>query len=249
MIKLIKTLAVCLLTLAAVDGARAQITSLGPVEMISCNYTESGSFDRFQRVVADWNEWMDDQGINSYTGVTLEPYYYSSSFTYDLVWLGAMTDGAGEGELMGAVIRNGNAIKAEFAGVVDCPQHTRFYGGFLRPWPEPADGGVRQFRSCSLKENRTIGDALGALSEWIAIAEQFDTETAHAVLFPAEGEASPAGYDFKWMIGFPSAESYGAVGQRFVQSGLGNRFNQMIANIMECDTGQTHAAGVVRRAD
>lgn len=245
--KKFNALAACALTLAAVEGTNAQLTAVGPVEIFNCNYTDAGSYDRFLSVVEDWNEWMDDQGIESYTGVALQPYYHGADLNLDLAWLGAWPSSTAEGELMGAVIRDGAEISASFDEVVQCAQHSRFFGGFIKPFASPADAGLRQFRNCWLMENRSIDDALGAIGDWLEWGAQFDMDTAHAVLFPIEGMSDEDDYDLKWMVGFPSAEAYGIGGDVMVQNGAGAQFAQIFAKVMTCDSPRLYVASVERR--
>lgn len=239
--------AVALGGLVAATGAQAQI-AFAPAEIYGCNYVAGSDYEDFSGAVRSWKRWMDEQNLTAYNGVALQPFYYSNELDVDIIWLGTWASGAAEGEHNAAWIRNGGDVIEGFNEVVSCPSHSRWVAGVLRPFETVPEQGIAEFRNCTIKENRTLGDALAALNEWLEFEAQMDIGTGHLLLLPVAGGASTDDFDFKWVIGFPSYEAQGASADPMIRLGGGNRFNQIIANVMSCDSPRVYITELARLA-
>ena len=54
------------LSLSALTQAQGEMPTLGSVEGWGCNMNDGQSMNDLMKVVDDWNEWSDDQGISTY---------------------------------------------------------------------------------------------------------------------------------------------------------------------------------------
>jgi hypothetical protein len=234
----------------AID-AQAQL-EFSTSEIYTCSYVNGSDYDDFSGAVRNWNRWMDEHNLTAYTGVALQPYYFSDALGADLVWLGGWTSGTAEGEHVSAWISDADAVIEGFNRVVECPAHSRWAMAELNPFDsEPGAGttGMAEFRNCTLKENRTLNDAVAAFNEWFDFEAGLGVDTGHLMLVPIAGLASDDTYDFKWVIGFRSYAAYGAAADPMIQRGGAGRFDQIFENVMTCDSPRVYSMELERVSD
>ena len=221
-------------------------------EIYTCNYVNGSDYDDFRGAVSDWNRWMDQHDLTAYNGVALQPYYHSADLEAELVWLGGWTSGAAEGEHVTAWINDAEAVIEGFERVVTCPSHSRWVTAVLDPFDDPREAGsigMAEFRNCWIKANRTLNDALGALGEWLEFEADFGIDTGHLLLLPVAGLESDSTFDFKWIIGFSSLAAHGTSADPMIQRGGAGRFNELIENVMTCDSPRVYATESARAAE
>ena len=71
--QVITFIAAASLSLSALTQAQGEMPTLGSVEGWGCNMNDGQSMNDLMKVVDDWNEWSDDQGISTY-GVGAQPH-------------------------------------------------------------------------------------------------------------------------------------------------------------------------------
>ena len=77
------------LSLSALTQAQGEMPTLGSVEGWGCNMNDGQSMSDLMKVVDDWNEWSDDQGISTYTAWVLNPIFNANAdFVGDSIWFG-----------------------------------------------------------------------------------------------------------------------------------------------------------------
>jgi len=96
-----------------------------PIELFGCNFVEGSDMDDLNTVIDSWNEWMDENGHDDYTGVVLSPHFTAGSFPYDVLWVGIWENGAALGGMQ-QWLTEGGEIQDDFAEVVQCPVHQAF---------------------------------------------------------------------------------------------------------------------------
>jgi len=247
----ISMVGIVLIYLGTAIDARAQL-QFTTSEIYTCNYVNGSDYDDFRGAVRNWTRWMDEHNLTSYNGVALQPYYFSDELEADLVWLGGWTSGAAEGEHVTAWITDADAVIEGFDRVVSCPTHSRWVMAELNPFDTPpaaGNTGMAEFRNCTMKENRTLDDAFDALNEWFEFEAGLGIDTGHLMLLPAAGVASDDTFDFKWVIGFPSYAAHGASADPMIRRGGAGRFNQIIENVMTCDSPRVYAFELARAAE
>ncbi|MGW8368197.1 MAG: hypothetical protein ACWGPN_05905, partial [Gammaproteobacteria bacterium] len=156
------------------------------------------------------------------------------------------------GEHVAAWVSDADDVIEGFNRVVACPSHSRWVMAVLDPFDSPREvesTGMAEFRNCTVKENRTLDDALGALGEWLEFEKGLGIDTGHLILLPVAGIASDASFDFKWVIGFSSYAAHGASADPMIQRGGAGRFNQIIQNVMTCDSPRVYVSELARAAD
>ncbi|MGI9258739.1 MAG: hypothetical protein ACR2QQ_07880, partial [Gammaproteobacteria bacterium] len=76
--KLLATLlsAGCLLAIGSTNAvAQEGAPTWAPMELIGCNFNDGADMDDLNTVIDSWNEWMDENGREDYTGVVLSPFF------------------------------------------------------------------------------------------------------------------------------------------------------------------------------
>ncbi len=246
--KLLTTLlsAACLLVLGT-TSASAQDGPLTwtPVELIGCNFNDGSNMEDLNGVIDTWNEWMDETGQNDYLGVVLEPYFTATDFPFDVLWLGAWQDAAGMAGMQ-QWLTDGAEILADFGEVVTCPLHQGFASANIKQ-PGEAEGIVPvAFQNCTIAENRSGPQAVGAITEFSEYLTEQGHNGGHWIMRPAAGEATDASYNFKWVR---SHSSWAALGDYFEvmynQGGFG-RLGDGLENLLACDSPRVYNSRLAR---
>ena len=80
-----------LLVVIAMSPAQAQqdMPQLGAIESWGCQMNEGQSMSDLMKVVDDWNEWSDENGLDAYTAWVLNPIFKANAdFAREAGWFG-----------------------------------------------------------------------------------------------------------------------------------------------------------------
>jgi hypothetical protein len=218
----------------------------GIIEIVGCNFINDSSGADLARPMNSFNAWADEHDIDDFNVSTLVPIFTSDAFTYDVLFMNRWPNASAMGRGLAAFYGpDGDDSIADFNSVVDCSSTTVFAAILLQPPGEARDGGPIQFFNCTVKENRTVGDGIGAINAWAEAAG--DTYGAgHGVLIPLAGENPEATYSFKWVVLHESFENYGdSLGALF--GGGGPQLGNIIEPVMDCDSARVYSQIVNRR--
>lgn len=246
-----------LLTSACMGAFLAAVLSIQPavaqpqqapgiVEIVACNFINGSTGDDLARPMSSFNAWADKHGINDFNVSTLFPIFTSDAFTYDVLFMNRWANASAMGRGLGAFFGpDGDDAVADFGSVVDCSSTTAFAAILLEPPGDARNGGPIQFFNCTVKENRTLGDGIGAINAW-AEASGGRYGAGHAVLLPLAGENPDATYTFKWVVLHESFQNYGdSLGALF---GPGSpQIGNIIQPVMDCDSARVYSQAINRR--
>ena len=112
-------LATLWLTHSWADEHEQEGPGIYPVEAYTCKYNEGKGPADLDKVVADWNQWMDEQDANNYFAMTMTPNYFGGE-TFDVGWLGSAPTAAELGAGADNWRANGGKLAAAFASVLSC---------------------------------------------------------------------------------------------------------------------------------
>ena len=120
-----------------------------PMETYTCNYRAGKGPADLDKVIGNWNKWMDDNGGEDYFAATLTPHYYGEN-TFDVGWLGSWPSGEAMGTGTDLWMSKGSDIGQQFNEVIECVSHTNFATTqFKSPGEGPApDTLVLAFSDC-----------------------------------------------------------------------------------------------------
>lgn len=224
-----------------------------PVEAYACNFNDGKGPADLAAVVAEWNEWMDDEGQTEYFAITLWPSYYGER-NFDVGWLGSWPNGNAMGAGTDYWLQHGQEMGAKFYEVLDCSAHTNFATAqLIDPGGEPVQNGdtfVLSFSNCSFTEDGGgMEGYLEASAQWEAYAGEHGFTGGDWMMFPTFGENVEADYDFKAVGSSKDYTAMGANWQLFAE-GHWRKSSELFDPVVDCDSARVYTAMVERtRAD
>ncbi|MDH3533455.1 MAG: hypothetical protein OEO82_11040, partial [Gammaproteobacteria bacterium] len=141
-----------------------------PTELFACDYKEGKGPGDLDAVVDQWNAYMDEREADSYRALTLTRQFFTPEQDFDVLWLGASTDGNASGQGRDDYHATGGATMAAFASVVDCKAHVGFASRAIKFPPNrdarPPEKAVVTFTDCTIEEGATYDTQLEGLLAW-----------------------------------------------------------------------------------
>lgn len=233
---------------AYADNHEQEARRFVPVETFTCNYREGKGPADLEKVIGNWNEWMDDNGAQDYFAMTLTPHYYGEN-TFDVGWLGSWPSGEAMGSGKDVWMSKGSEIGAQFFAVLECESHTNFATTELRsPGEGPTpDTVVLAFSDCQgPKDSSKWPDLMSGLDAWSA----YQTETGYHegtwMMFPVYG-GGDFDFDFKIVSGWDNHTQNGQDYQRYSEQQDWNKEGELVGDLMDCDVARLYDARVRRR--
>jgi hypothetical protein len=219
-----------------------------PVETYTCNYRAGKSPADLDKVIANWNKWMDDNGGEDYFAMTLTPHYYGEN-TFDVGWLGSWPSGEAMGRGTDLWMSKGSDISRQFDEVIECETHTNFATTeFKSPGEGPTpDTLVLAFSDCTGPDDSSKWpELMGGLEAW----SKYQSETGYRegtwMMFPAYG-GGEFDFDFKMVSGWDNHTEHGQDYQRYSDQQDWDKQGELIGDLMDCDVARLYDAKVRRR--
>lgn len=219
-----------------------------PVDTFTCSFNEGKDMEDLDKVIADWNAYMDEQGADSYGAFVLTPNYHGED-TFEIGWLGYWTSQ----EMMGAGIdayrANAGEMDGKFASVLTCDTHEHWASVQMKAPPEggPPDNAVLMFSNCTKSDD----------VEWDALFDKIDTAVDYMeannfksgawAMWPVFGGSGEPDWDFKWVTSYANYTDFGKAYQHNANSGGRQKMNEIMDKSLDCDVGRVYDARTVRR--
>ena len=241
-----------LLLITAANGQQDDGPGFAVIEIFGCTFNDGNDMGDLMAVTDRWNDWADSNGVTDYTANIMTPYFYSTAFPYDVLWLGVYPGAEAMGEGVARWLADGQAMNEEFGEVVTCAVHGQFIGvpAHIPATPPAQDDGMvnlSAFQDCTLINETSNPEALAAHGRWGDYLAENGSDVFMAALFPIAGEDPAAGYDYKAVANFSSAVAYGNFIGTIVPGGL-NTAGQIFGRTTECDTSRVYVSQQVRSA-
>lgn len=219
-----------------------------PVEGFTCKYNEGMGRADLDKVNAEWNEWMDDNGQNDYFAAIMTPQYFGE-LNFDVAWIGGWKDGHAMGSGTDRWLTEGSDLGARYAEVVTCDSHAGYVSLNVRKPPQNDDESdnsfVLRFWNCSIEDGKTFEDYLEAQKAWNAYADENEIVNGAWVWFPTMGEVDDD-YDFKFIVSHSDYTAFGANWQKFMD-GHWRKSRELFSDLLDCDVSRVYDATIVRR--
>jgi hypothetical protein len=249
-----------LLASAAVAGAlfsaapvSAQVSEDGmgkvvPVEIFACNFVEGKGRADLMPVIDEWNEYSDDNRTNNYAAWMLTPYFYTPEQAFDMLWLGAWTDGNAMGSGTNSWITEGGEVADKFAEVVDCMAHVAYMSAMYKAPPgNVPDSGVITMMDCELNEGSRYSDIRAAEMKWVEHLNDTGSDVGYYHWMPMFG-GGDAEFDYKVVNAYESFVEVGADIEHFANGGGRDVSRGIFGDIDECDDARVYVASSIRKA-
>lgn len=234
--------------LAVADSHETEGTKFNPVEGWTCSYNEGKSRADLDGVIAEWNDWMDDQGLTNHFAVMLTPQFFGER-SFDFAWIGVWSDGKAMGAGTDVWVNEGSEMGAAFGEVINCSSHSNFASQNIKQGPdndddESDDTFVVTFSDCSINDGRTFEEFMAAQEQWNAYADEHGFTGSSWVWWPVWGVAD-VDYDFKIAGAVDDHTALGANWQLYSE-GHYNKSMEMFDGILDCDVARVYDAHVLR---
>ena len=216
-----------------------------PLEIFGCTFVEDADMSDLDPVIENWNEWMDERGIDDYFAELLIPNFTATSFPFEILWLGVWENGGAMAGLQ-QWFTEAEGLEEDFAEVVDCPLHLGMAATNVKPPAEPEGVVPVLFSDCTIHEGRTGPEARRALIEWTEYLTENGSDAGHWILRPGVGEEADASYSFKWVRAYSSYASLGHDFELVYNGGGFARLGDITGRVMSCDYPRVYNSRVLR---
>lgn len=242
-----------LASLATVTAV-AQVSESGmgkviPVELFACSYNNRQDADDLNAAITRWNRWMDERNIRTYAAWTLTPYHFGPEQEFDLLWMGAYTDGNAMGAGTDQWLAEGGDVNDGFEEVLTCNAHILLASAMYKSPPnnETPGSAVLTMMDCKLNEGHRYEDIQAAELKW---AQHMASSGSTAGTFhwsPVYGGGG-ADYDYKVVNAYANYSELGADWERFANGGGREASAGIFADIDDCDDARVYMATSIRAA-
>ncbi len=233
--------------LTAIAHVQAQMPSLGSVEAWTCTMNEGQSMSDLMEVVEDWNDWSDDNEMDSYSAWVLTPIFNADTdFVDSGIWFGYAPSFTEMGKILQTWATKGGELNDRFNDVWTCSSHSEFATLLVRPPTDGPTSAVASFSDCKLSEGSSTSDLLAAAAKWNSYLDENASTVAIAYHFPGHGNPVDMTTDLKISMWRPNLESYGRDADLYVNGGGFQASSAIFGDIMTCDSGRMYNASLVR---
>jgi hypothetical protein len=216
------------------------------VEIFACNFNENSDRADVDAAAARFNTWADRNNVSDYGAFIATPWVYSPDLPYDLLWLGAWPNGTAMGKGEALYMSQGREVAAAFDTAVDCPTHSLYAEVIIKAPEGPApQNPVAVFRDCTVREGRTVPEAIEALGDWSEYLAGQGANPFSAILFGLGGLPDADDYTFKSVEGFDSLETLGQFLDLYTGGGF-LRGEEIFGRLLECDSPRIYTLTRVR---
>lgn len=241
----VKACTAALACLLAGTAALGQVSEEGmgkvlPVHLYACSYLEGKGPGDLEKVIAGWTKYADDNGLEDYAAWTLTPYHFGPEQDFDVIWLGAYSDGHAMGKGVDNWLATGQQQRAAFDRVVDCDAHLALASAVYKmPEGGTPDSGLLTMMDCKLNEGQEYEAIKAAELTWAAHLEDAGSKAGYWHWFPMYG-GGDADYDYKVVFAYPDFASLGADFERFANGGGREMSDETFGDIDECDDARVY---------
>jgi hypothetical protein len=253
--KILKAISVVAALLPIAMGtAMAQVTEDGmgkviPVELFACSFNGRQDQDDLDAVIARWNRWMDERNNDDYAAWTLTPYHYSPTQDFDMIWMGAYSDGNAMGAGTDQWFAEGGDVNEGFEEVLTCGAHIGLGSAMYKapPGNETPGTAIITMMDCELNEGNRYTDVKAAELAWAKHMTDTGSNAGTFHWFPYYG-GGDAEYDYKVVNAYANYTELGADWERFSNGGGREISIETFGDVDECDDARVYIATSRRAA-
>jgi hypothetical protein len=242
------------LGLLGIGSPMAQVSEEGmgkviPVELFACSYNNRQDEGDLDRVISRWTSYMDERGIDNYAAWTLAPYHYGPNQEFDVLWMGAYTDGNAMGAGVDQWFAEGGDINDAFEEVLDCGAHIGLASAMYKSPPnnETPGSSIITMMDCKLNEGNRYTDIKSAELAWAKHMTSSGSTAGTFHWFPTYG-GGDAEYNYKVVNAYENYTELGADWERFANGGGREESTGIFGNIDDCDDARVYVATSRRAA-
>lgn len=241
----------CLLAAGMAFG-QVSAESMGkvlPVHLYACSYNDGQGPADLDKVITRWSKYADDTGLEGYAAWTLTPYHFGPEQEFDVIWMGAYTDGNAMGKGTDSWLADGGELRAAFNKVVDCDAHIGLASAMYKAPADSAtpEAGLITMMDCKLNEGREYEEIRDAEMAWTEHLASSGSKAGYWHWFPMFG-GGDADYDYKVVLAYPNFAEIGADFERMYNGGGREVSEETFGDIDECDDARVYVVNNRRMA-
>jgi hypothetical protein len=219
------------------------------VELYGCKFNANKGMNDLHAVTTRWNTWADKNKMTDYSAFIATPFLHSADLPNDVVWLGAWPNAAAMArDAALSQTKEGREIDAAFDAVGPCASHALYAELVIRrPKSPPPANGVAVFRDCTVRDGRTVSEAITAMGQVAEYMTGRGSEAFNAFLFPLAGLPNNAHYTFKEVVGFGSMDAFGKDLDVYTAGGF-QRFEELLGRVIDCNSARVYTLERARQA-
>lgn len=236
------------------NSSLAQVSEDGmgkilPVHLYACSFREDQDRGDLERVIDRWIRYADENGMSNYSAWTLTPYHYGPNQDFDVIWMGAYTDGNALGAGVDQWLANGSDIYDGFMEVLDCGAHVGLTSAMYKAPPDNATpaNSIITMMDCKLNEGHRYPDIRSAEIAWAEHLTSVGSSAGIWHWYPMFG-GGDQDFDYKVMMAY---ENYSELGKDIERRMNGGDFavsRRTFRDIDECDDARVYVAQSRRSA-
>ncbi len=231
------------------EGIDMSTLKFSPVETWTCDYREGKTRADLEAGMAKWTAWMDEKGVNNYTGMTVTPSYFGKD-TFEIGWIGAWKDGTTMGSFSDMMAASGNEASADIAQVVTCDTHSNFATMEIKSpgGDTPPENLVLTFSDCNVSSPEHWPDVMDGLFAWAEYQGEQGYTNGSWAMFPVYGGGGEAP-DFKLVESYRDYSSLGKDWDKYGNDADWMKYGEIFGEKMQCDVARVYDAKVYRVAE
>jgi hypothetical protein len=220
-----------------------------PLDTFTCSYNDGMGPDDLDKAIADWNAWMDDQGVNNYGAMVMTPYYHGAD-TFELGWLGFWSSQEAMGAGIDQYLAKGGKYAKGFEKVLSCDSHEHWATVNVKDpgWDSP-DNVVLMFSNCSRNEGVEWDPLFGAIKKAMDYQTEKGFRKGDWMMWPVFGGGGDPGWEFKWVTAFENYTDFGIAYQHNANGGGRQKMSEIMGDMLDCDAARVYNARVVRKVE
>ncbi len=219
-----------------------------PVDTFTCSFNEGKDSKDLDKVIADWNAYMDDQGADSYGAFVMTPNYHGPD-TFEIGWLGFWTSQEAMGSGIDSYRANSGEMDSKFASVLTCNTHEHWASVQMKAPPEgeAPDNIVLMFSNCTKSDDIEWKPLFEKIDTAVDYMEANDFKSGAWAMWPVFGGEGEPDWDFKWVTSYANYTDFGKAYQHNANGGGRQKMNEIMGDSLDCDTARVYDARTVRR--
>jgi len=236
-----------LISFCSLSYSDNHIPTFGPMEAFGCNFSENRDMNDLMRVVKEWNKYSDTTETN-YSAWVLTPYYFNTSETHDIYWIGFSSDFEEMGRASEVMLtEEGSKINDKFNSVVPCDEHSLWGTEVIRAPKTPAGDGYLTISECTLSEGATREAVLAADEQWNTYLDSSGAVGGLFRWYPGSGVSSTEfTADFLLASTIDSLQNWGKAAEGNVNGGGNMIAVGLYGELMTCTDQRVYSAKNVR---
>lgn len=239
--------------LTAAPAVNAQVTEDGmgkmvPVELYACTFNDGQGMSDLDKVVARWNEFMDDNDVDTYAAWTLTPVFYGTEQDFDFIWMGAWADGNAMGTGSDMWMNDGGDVAGGFNKVADCNAHILLASAQYKapPGNDTPGSSILRMTNCEMKVGVRYSDVMSAEIEWADYMNENGSAAGTWHWFPQLG-GGDSGFDYKIVNSYPNFAALGKDWEHNANGGGREESQGLFSDLDDCDDARVYV-GKSRRS-